>query len=237
MQRFRLKTEVERLLKDSKSPSKDVRTFLVEKFNEMNGAQLDPNAIKKSDELTVQQWIVGSTDLHFLSGEFVKVYKRSYFFDEVDKIIAIQQSQASCLVCGLVRPIRFFSIRISPKSHQSLTPELKQFYLEQVQNHPYVQRETQFDSSHRLCVQLICVLRESRDKDVDNMAKLILDGIKGKVFPDDKQIDHLQVVKFRANESEEFVSIGIAISTLNQSRNVLFSAINADWPEQIRLDV
>ncbi|QUY42552.1 RusA family crossover junction endodeoxyribonuclease [Acaryochloris marina S15] len=224
-------------MKVSNSPSKDARTFLVEKFNAINGTQLDPTSLLKDDELTVQRWIAGNTDLHFLSAELAKVYKRSYFFNEVDKVIAMQHSQERCLICGSVSQARFIPIRISPKSHQSLTPDLKRYYLEQLQNHPFIQGETQFDSSHRLCVQLICVLKEGRDKDVDNMAKLILDGIKGQVFPDDKQIDHLQVVKFRANESEEFVSIGVAVSTLNQHSDVLFGAINSDWSGQSRLNI
>lgn len=237
MQQIRLRAEVERFLKKSDSPLEDVRAFLVENFNKTNDTHIDLNNLSKDDELTLQRWILKCTDLHLLSIELVEVCKRSYFFDEVDKIIAIQQSQANCLICGPVRPIRFFSLRISPKSHQSLTPELKKFYLEQLQDHPYVSSVSQFDSSHRLCVQLICVLREGRDKDVDNMAKLILDGIKGKVFPDDRQIDHLQVVKFRASESEEFVSVGVTSSTLNQHTNVLFRAINLDWSGQSRLHI
>jgi len=45
----------------------------------------------------------------------------------------------------------------------------------------------------RLAVEIVFVCKNRRKRDVDNMAKLVLDALNGVAYVDDDQIDHLFV--------------------------------------------
>ena len=78
-------------------------------------------------------------------------------------------------------------------------------------------------------MKLIFVIKESQEKDVDNMAKITIDGLEKILIPDNKQIDHLEVVKFKTKYLEEHISISIGRSHLNERENILFRGLNMGW--------
>jgi hypothetical protein len=43
------------------------------------------------------------------------------------------------------------------------------------------------------------------------------------IFPDDKQIDHLNLVKFRSKYLEEYISVAIGYSSINQGNDLIFT--------------
>jgi len=53
-----------------------------------------------------------------------------------------------------------------------------------------------FGENDRLGVGLQFVCANERRKDLDNMAKLVLDALNGVAYPDDAQIDRLEVERF-----------------------------------------
>jgi len=64
------------------------------------------------------------------------------------------------------------------------------------------------------------------------MAKVVIDALKGELFPDDKQIDHLEVIKYKTDHLEENIMIQIGYSSVNDHSNVIFREVNLDWAGQ-----
>ena len=70
-----------------------------------------------------------------------------------------------------------------------------------------------------------------------NIAKITMDGLKELLIPDDKQVDHLEIIKFKANYLEEHISISISRNQLNERDNVFFKALNLGWARVDKLEL
>lgn len=149
---------------------------------------------------------------------------RDWFINEADKHNYLQQ--VHCKICD-IEGVRFFPIRISPKSRQ-IKSSLKNRFQESIAKAPYV-KSNAFKTADRICIKLIFVINKSRDKDLDNMVKITIDGLKKVLIPDDKQIDHLEAIKFNTKHIEEFISITIGHSNLNKTDKILFTGENLSW--------
>lgn len=235
MSKFYLNEEVRYILTDSRNPARDIRIFLVQQYNKVHSQNLNSANLTTEEELAIQKWLMCNSDVHFLSGDLKHVFRRSLFYSEADKLGYIQQTQIACPVCNSDK-MRFFSIRIPPKSYQSMPSILKHYYRTKIGKHPFVKNTKPIPVYDGVCLQLICVLNKSRDKDVDNMAKLTIDALKGYIFDDDRQIHHLQVIKSFASLSEEHIKIGVAISQINNRSNILFDANNNSWGSNYKID-
>jgi Holliday junction resolvase RusA-like endonuclease len=236
MAKIDLEKCVKSLLDYSSDPVRDIRLLFVGEYNKVHSENLDPSNLTENEELEIQKWLMKDSDVHFLSSCLKRILTRSIFFNEADKVGHIQRTPIDCPVCGSFNQNRFFSIRIPLKSHQYITSELKAYYQREIQSHPFVKDGTSITSGG-VCLRLICVLNGSADKDVDNMAKLIIDGLKGYVFSDDKQVHHLQVIKYFSSSYEEHIQIAVAPSKVNDHSNILFEAINSDWVGNYRIDL
>jgi Holliday junction resolvase RusA-like endonuclease len=84
-----------------------------------------------------------------------------------------------------------------------------------------------------LCVQVVFVdAREKKGrkrKDLDNMAKLLLDSLQGNLFKNDRQIDHLSLLRITSRDDEECILVSIQPSFLNQHDDVLFQGMHFNW--------
>ena len=77
---------------------------------------------------------------------------------------------------------------------------------------------------------LTFVLKHERDKrwprDVDNMAKAVMDAFSRAVGFDDKFVHHLDIIKLIFPAAEEYVYIRIAPSALNEHADVVASTFH-----------
>jgi hypothetical protein len=157
MTEVNLARHVKRILDSSSDPVKDLRGFFVEQYNKAHLEDLDHTNLTEHEELEVQKWLIRDSDVPFLSAYLDQVFTRTIFYNEEDKLHYIQQTQNCCRICGGSNEIRYFPIQISPKSHQSITSRLKNYYQKEIRNHPFVRNSTPM-SSDNVCLQLTCVL-------------------------------------------------------------------------------
>lgn len=154
-----------------------------------------------------------------------------------DKISQI--AQYHCPICTDTYPISIIPIRIPPHSYQNRDPEIKKAF-KRALRHRFSERPIgshYFDK--KICLHVVFVLADGReDKDVDNMAKLLLDGLKDVIFSYDKNIGHLSVVKIRQQDAEEFVYINLRESKLSTTEDVFSERLHHSWAgaEMLNLD-
>jgi len=74
----------------------------------------------------------------------------------------------------------------------------------------------------------VCSSRRKR-RDLDNMAKLLMDSIKDVVMEDDTHVDHLNLMRLTHEADEEFVSLRISGSKLNEHDNVVYPSLRHSW--------
>ena len=64
------------------------------------------------------------------------------------------------------------------------------------------------------------------------MIKTLNDVLQGILYEDDKQIDHLSIMKIKWNGEEEFIFINIKHSNLNNHQDVLLDRMLHDWAQK-----
>jgi Holliday junction resolvase RusA-like endonuclease len=218
-----LQDDIEVLLKKHGITRDNLRGEIVNLYNLLNSASLNPESTSLEQEEEIVRWL-NNNGVHFISLRKEPYNKRDWFVNEIDKHSYL--SQFHCKICD-VEGLRIFPIRIPPQSRQTKTL-LKNKFQELISTAPFTQNG-RFDLADRICLKVIFVINKGRDKDLDNMVKTTLDGLKKVLFPDDKQIDHLELIKFKTQFVEEFISISIGKSNLNNSNNVLFKGENLGW--------
>lgn len=105
-----------------------------------------------------------------------------------------------------------FVIKAMPLSFQTIKKLDKKKAREEIQN-----RILKFGDSYKkffsgeITIELNCrFYRRYKSTDVDNIAKFVLDCMKGLAFRDDKQINVLIVRKFKCSpQSNEFIGVNI----------------------------
>lgn len=58
-------------------------------------------------------------------------------------------------------------------------------------------------------------------KDVDNIPKGILDGMAGKLYRDDRQVQHLDLIRVSSPDERGFVMVRVAATELSLNRDVV----------------
>jgi Holliday junction resolvase RusA-like endonuclease len=146
-------------------------------------------------------------------------------------------SQAHCPFCTQDYPISVINIRIRPQSYQALDSELKNAFKKAVRSKLAAKTSSEFRSS-RICIHVIFVCSKGRpEKDVDNMSKILLDSIKDVLMGDDSEIDHLSVMKIRNPDDEEFTTINIRKSRLNDEECQLSPFLHHSWGGAVMLEL
>lgn len=142
-------------------------------------------------------------------------------------------AQFNCPICrteeGLF-PIYNIPIRITPVSKQAIsqTPK-KRAAFERAIRHRFMEHKTPFPPDSAICLLIVFVVKaKGVQKDLDNMAKAIVDAIKNVLFGDDRQIDHLNILRIKSPD-EEFVYLNIRQTQINNHRDVLVPRMLHSW--------
>ena len=146
-------------------------------------------------------------------------------------------SQAGCRICNPDWPISIIYLRIAPQSWQSLDSVDKSAFKAAIAHRltasPYVTRH-----EGRICLTLLFVCSATRRvKDLDNMAKLLMDSIKGKVMGDDRDVDHLSLIRLSHEGDEEYVVFRISSSTINSHLDVVDPNMQHSWNGAVSLKI
>ena len=145
-------------------------------------------------------------------------------------------SHQRCHVCREPETISTMPIRIAPESWQALKSVDKKAFkaavAERLKNRP---GDKPFEG--RVCLTFVFVCSSKRRiRDLDNMAKLLMDSLKGIIMGDDRNVDHLNLMRLTHGEDEEFVTIRIRSSSLNDHSDVAAKILNLSWDrEPLRL--
>ncbi len=203
----------------------DALQEIIRLYNLDNKNNYNYKSISIKQEEKIQQWM-NSLHIFPLGAKNEMFLKRNWFNNEFDKKNYLLQFH--CKICD-IEGLTHFPIRIKPQSRQ-IKSEIKTKFQKLIKTAPYVKNKQEaFTTNDRICLKLIFVINQSRDKDVDNMAKITIDGLQDVLIPDDKQIDHLEVIKFKTVYLEEHISISIGRSHINEHKNILFRGLNLNW--------
>lgn len=138
-------------------------------------------------------------------------------------------SQLHCPICKPDFPVHTIPVRIEPRSFQCIDSVDRSAFKLAVRDR-MASSNISMATHARLCVHLVFSCSVSRTaKDLDNMAKLFIDAIKGVIMGDDVHIDHLSIVRLEHEESEESIFLRISNSNLNTHNDVVARVFNHEW--------
>lgn len=143
-----------------------------------------------------------------------------------DKLTWIKQRK--CRICDGdgksedLFPVWIIPIKITPTTWQSSRSKQKRVFRDAVKTYFAGKSVDGLQRTGRYCVALTFVLnRSSRDKDCDNMAKGLMDSFCAAIGIDDGDVQHLDIVKLIFPDCEDYVTLRIAPSRLNNHGDVL----------------
>jgi Holliday junction resolvase RusA-like endonuclease len=145
-------------------------------------------------------------------------------------------AQQSCNICAATFPISTVYLRIKPQSYQASNRAKKKAFKSALLHRL---SENNFKIEGRVCLSIVFACSTYRKaKDLDNMAKLLMDSIKGIVMEDDKNVDHLNLVRIDNEGEEEFITFRISASNINNHDDVIDPKFNHSWggAEPLRLE-
>ena len=209
----------------------DIRKEIFDLFNKSENKDFNYEKSTIEENELIAKWLT-SNDVVFvgLNKELQKT--KSIHLNETEKMHFLTQS--FCRICGSQAPISNFPIRITPTSRQVKT-DIKNEFKKNFATSPYG-KNLGINKDNRLCIKIVFVLRDARDKDLDNMAKLTLDALKELIQIDDKNIDHLELIKLKTKYLESFISFRIAKSEINTKDDVILTGTNLSWAGLNKLD-
>jgi Holliday junction resolvase RusA-like endonuclease len=238
------------LLHELKSDFPDIisiRKLVIKAYNAENSTKINhKNAITSEEEEEIVKWLNqiswGNPRSQFLLFH-EKIPVLLPFISSTLSAKIGSLSQFHCPICSRRTNsiYRIINIRISAVSKQSVASNpIKRKAFEKAIKYRLNSLQTQyvFHRGEKLCVHIVFVLgKQNRDKDLDNMAKALLDALKGILFGDDMDIDHLSLMKIKTAEDDEFVTVNIRGSALNQQNDVIFNSMHHVWGESSLLDI
>jgi Holliday junction resolvase RusA-like endonuclease len=168
-----------------------------------------------------------------------KVLIQSFFSSLSSKASSL--AQFHCPLCswkGDDGPVWTIPIRIPPISKQAASQAKgKVAAFERAIASRLVDRGPWLGPADSVCLLLLFVVHPTaKHKDLDNMAKAIVDAVKSILFGDDRRIDHLNLIRLKA-PSEEYVYVNLRKSRLNDHSNVLLCEMNHSWAGAEVLDL
>jgi hypothetical protein len=61
------------------------------------------------------------------------------------------------------------------------------------------------------------------------MAKTLLDAMQGYVYANDRQIDHLDVIRLESTADDAFIGIRIAVTGISENIDVILPEFDVTW--------
>jgi Holliday junction resolvase RusA-like endonuclease len=138
-------------------------------------------------------------------------------------------AQQRCYVCHPTYPISVIPLRIRPESWQALESLDKKAFKaalsHRLSKSPHIKPQ-----EGRICLTFLFVCSATRRvRDLDNMAKLVMDSIKGIVMGDDREVDHLNLIRLTHEGEEEFITFRISGSNINDHHDVVHPELRHSW--------
>ncbi|WET51655.1 RusA family crossover junction endodeoxyribonuclease [Chryseobacterium indologenes] len=216
-----LKTKITNLFQNNLENIEEIRKELFSIYNLSNDKNYDYNTSSIEEQEDISKWL-NLNEIIFL-GEKKEIFtKKIIFKNESDKLSYL--AQCNCKFCGDTYPVVNFLARIKPHSRQTKTEIKNQF------NKNFLKSTAldniKFIATDKLCIKLIFVLNNERDKDLDNMAKITLDSLKELMKIDDKNIDHLELLKIKTKYIESHIELRISNSKLNVEDDIVLKGAN-----------
>ena len=138
-----------------------------------------------------------------------------------------------CRQCDMYSEVDYilFFLKIRPKTHQSSNRAQRRLFKQDIAADL---RRKNFDFSdfttQRLCVSITFFIAEGRRlSDVDNLSKNLLDALESFAYKNDRQIDHLDLLRLRSYSSDEFFRIRISCTDIDDVRDVISPTFNVRW--------
>lgn len=228
----RLNTE---LSKDKPNLSSVKKIILDWYFTEIDSEIRSINDLCREELDEIVRWMnrkemSGEINLFQKKGQLKKLFYQSLS----SKVGFI--SQYHCPFCSQDYPVVIMNIRIRPQSYQSLDSNLKKAFKAAVNSR--INPRNNYFKGCKICLHIVYVCSENRrDKDIDNMSKLLLDAIKDILFDDDAEVDHLNVMKIKNFDDEEYITVNIRKSNLNTTSDLLSSFLHHSWAGAEMLDL
>ena len=138
-------------------------------------------------------------------------------------------AQQGCHVCHPASPISVIPLRIRPESWQALDSidkaAFKAALSHRLSRSPHIKAQ---EGHICLTFLFVCSARR-RARDLDNMAKLVVDSIKGIVMGDDRDVDHLNLMRLTHEGEDEYVTFRISASNINNHGDVVHTELRHCW--------
>jgi crossover junction endodeoxyribonuclease RusA len=132
-------------------------------------------------------------------------------------------------------PIEFL-VSGTPVSLSSQNPNAREQWKDRVKNaSSRALPDPHFASNERLAVTIYYFPAERMQGDVDNIVKLILDGMCRHVFVDDRQVERVVVQKFEPGSIFSFTKpTPLMIEAINGPKPILYIRVSTDPFEELR---
>jgi Holliday junction resolvase RusA-like endonuclease len=138
-------------------------------------------------------------------------------------------SQQECRLCRPVSGVSIIPLRIAPESWQSLDAVNKAAFKAAVA-HRFRGSPNVDAYQGRICLSFVFVCSaKRRARDLDNMVKLVMDSIKGIAMGDDREVDHLSLLRVEHEGDEEYVVFRISNSNVNDHSDVVYAELRHSW--------
>ena len=144
-----------------------------------------------------------------------------------------------CRQCDMYSQVPFmaFFLNIPPQSRQASDTEKRHAFNEAIAADL---KSKNFDFSDfttaYLCVAITFVVANGRPRsDVDNLAKNLLDGLQDFAYENDRQIDHLDLLRLRSRSTEEFISVRLACTDIDNVRDVISPTFPVEWVSRLTM--
>jgi len=200
-------------------------------YNEDRRAAINPATLDASDRSRIRSWLTDLLTREDSSAAASLLVARSkldhlpLFGSMGEKISWL--AQHGCPVCVSIPGIHVFPVEVSPWSHQAnpaASAALRCAVVEAIANNPaYANAFQPFSAGVGVCIRLVFTLADRVTiKDCDNMAKGFIDAFEGVLYQDDRQIDHLSIIRLSETGTRAgYVLVRCAPSTINEHDDVI----------------
>ena len=216
----------------------ELRSWVLGEFERQVGFPADPLNRNTDDFALAMKWLafqLETGDFYFRKHPVLQALLHGTLTSKVNAL-----AQRHCYVCsGLLPtewqyPIWVLPIRIEPESRQSLdSVDWAAFQL--AIRSRFAANPNRYDpSSYRhFCIAFTFALSKlSPDRDVDNMAKALLDAFSRALGFNDKNVHHLDLLKLIDDFPEEYIYIRVRPSHVGTRSDVLFPLVSQSWAGQ-----
>jgi Endodeoxyribonuclease RusA len=205
--------------------SAEVLATVIEAYKMDNGTDFDESHLDDADREKLHSYLVEAR----MAGKptlFCKKPVLSHlplYESTAAKVNWFQQHPCPiCLPGGEVHPVAF-PVGVPPWSHQC-APQVGRALRSAIDASPTF-RETFKErvAQGPVCVRMVFVLGDAATmKDCDNMAKGMLDAFQGLLYANDKQVEHLDLIKFHSTPGTPgYILVRRTSTSINAHRDIV----------------